>query len=107
MVAVIVVAGNRTLAVGKRIEQEICDEMDHPRVDSEPAKRMVGGSMAHSLKRGILERARGISLRFSPGVWRRRSAAVRRSPWCGTWISEQNNGCKRFYVAVVEDMTRT
>jgi hypothetical protein len=37
-------------------------------------------SMAHSLKQGILGRAKGISLRFSPGASRPRSSAARRSP---------------------------
>ena len=31
---------NRTLAVGKRIEQDIREEIDHPRVVPEPAERM-------------------------------------------------------------------
>ena len=56
---------NRTFAVGKRIEQEICDEMDHPRLIPSQPSEWWWGSMAHSLKRGILERARGISLRSS------------------------------------------
>ena len=34
---------NRTLAVGKRIEEEIREEIDHPRVVPEPAERMVVG----------------------------------------------------------------
>jgi hypothetical protein len=34
---------NRTLAVGKRIEEEIRGEIDHPRVVPEPAERMVVG----------------------------------------------------------------
>ena len=34
---------NRTLAVGKRIEQEICDEIDHPRTIAEPAQQMIVG----------------------------------------------------------------
>jgi hypothetical protein len=34
---------NRTLAVGKRIEQEIRKEIDQPRVVPEPAERMVAG----------------------------------------------------------------
>ena len=34
---------NRTLAVGKRIEQEIRKEIDQPRFVPEPAKRMVAG----------------------------------------------------------------
>ena len=31
---------NRTLAVGKRIEEEIRGEIDHPRVVPEPAERI-------------------------------------------------------------------
>lgn len=34
---------NRTIAVGKQIEEEIRDEVDHPQVVSEPAKEMVVG----------------------------------------------------------------
>jgi len=34
---------NPTLAVGKRIEEEIREEIDHPRVVPESAKRMVVG----------------------------------------------------------------
>jgi hypothetical protein len=34
---------NRTLAVGKRIEQELCDEIDAPRPIVEPAAHMVVG----------------------------------------------------------------
>jgi len=34
---------NRTLEVGKRIEEEIRDEVDHPQVLSEPAQEMVVG----------------------------------------------------------------
>ena len=63
-------------------------------------------SMAHSLKQGRLGRAKGISLRFSPGAWRPRSAAARHSPWCGTWIRMQRGGCKPFSGAAVEDKTR-
>src|ERR1700730_8662224 len=37
------------------------------------------GWMAHSLKQGILGRANGISLRFSPGASRPRSSAARHS----------------------------
>jgi hypothetical protein len=51
-------------------------------------------SMAHSLKQGILGRAKGISLRFSPGASRLRSSAARHSPWCG--IRMQRGGCKPF-----------
>ena len=43
---------NRTLAVGKRIEEEICGEIDHPRVVHEPAKRMVVGIDGASVKAG-------------------------------------------------------
>jgi hypothetical protein len=35
---------NRTLAVGKRIEEEILGEIDHPLVVPEPAERMVVGN---------------------------------------------------------------
>ena len=34
---------NRTLAVGKRIEQELCDEVDAPQPIVEPAPQMVVG----------------------------------------------------------------
>src|ERR1700680_2886891 len=64
------------------------------------------GSMAHSLKQGILRRANGISLRFSPGASRHRSSAARHSPWCGTWIRMRRGGCKPFSGAAVEDKTR-
>src|SRR6267378_1946175 len=50
--------------------------------------------MAHSLKQGILGRAKGISLRFLPGASRPRSGAARHSLWCGIWIRMQKNGCK-------------
>jgi hypothetical protein len=40
---------NRTFAVGKRIEQEICDEMDHPRLIPSQPSEWWWGSMAHSL----------------------------------------------------------
>jgi hypothetical protein len=63
-------------------------------------------SMAHSLKQGILGRANGISLRFSPGASRHRSASARHSPWCGTWIRMQRGGCKPFSGAAVEDKIR-
>jgi hypothetical protein len=63
-------------------------------------------SMAHSLKEGILGRAKGISLRFSPGASRHRSAAARHSPWYGTWIRMQRGACKPFSGAAVEDKTR-
>src|ERR1700726_4446430 len=60
-------------------------------------------SMAHSLKQGILRRANGISLRFSPGASRPRSAVARHSPWCETWIRMQRGGCKPFSGAAVVD----
>src|SRR6266436_3781387 len=63
-------------------------------------------SMAHSLKQGILGRAKGISLRFSPGASRPRNAAARHSPWYGIWIRMQRGGCKPFSDAAVEDKTR-
>jgi hypothetical protein len=44
-----------------------------PRVVPEPAE---WESMAHSLTQGILGRAKGISLRFSPGASRPRSSVV-------------------------------
>src|ERR1700736_1497760 len=59
--------------------------------------------MAHSLKQGILGRANGISLRFSPGGSRPRNAAARHSPWCGTWIRTRRGGGKPFSGAAVED----
>src|ERR1700732_5327121 len=59
---------NRTLAVGKRIGQEIREEIDHPRVVPEPAKRMEVGIDGAFVKQGILGRAKGISLRFSSGA---------------------------------------
>jgi hypothetical protein len=43
---------NRTLAVGKRIEEEIRGEMDHPRVVPEPAERMVVGIDGAFVKAG-------------------------------------------------------
>ena len=43
---------NRTLAVGKRIEEEICGEIDHPRVVPEPAERMVVGIDGAFVKAG-------------------------------------------------------
>jgi hypothetical protein len=67
---------------------------------------MVIGSMAHSLKQGILGRAKGISSRFSLGASRPRSVAGRHSPWCGIWIRMQRGGCKRFSGAAAEDKTR-
>jgi hypothetical protein len=86
---------NRTLAVGKRIEEEIREEIDHPRVVPEPAERMVVGIDGAFIKAGHTRgRAKGISLRFSPG-------ASRHSPWCGTWIRMQKGGCKPFSGAAV------
>jgi hypothetical protein len=43
---------NRTLAVGKRIEEEIRAEIDHPRVVPEPAERMVVGIDGALVKAG-------------------------------------------------------
>ena len=43
---------NRTLAVGKRIEEEIREEIDHPRVVPEPAERMVVGIDGAFVKAG-------------------------------------------------------
>jgi hypothetical protein len=43
---------NRTLAVGKRIEEEIRGEIDHPRVVPEPAERMVVGIDGAFVKAG-------------------------------------------------------
>src|SRR5271165_6355013 len=43
---------NRTLAVGKRIEQEIREEIDHPRVLPEPAKQIVVGIDGAFVKAG-------------------------------------------------------
>jgi len=43
---------NRTLAVGKRIEEEIRGEIDHPRVVHEPAERMVVGIDGAFVKAG-------------------------------------------------------
>ncbi len=34
---------NRTLAVGKEIERELCDEVDHPREDPKPAQHLTVG----------------------------------------------------------------
>ena len=96
---------NRTLAVGKRIEEEIRAEIDHPRVVPEPAEGMVVGIDGAFVKAGHT-RAKGISLRFSLGASRRRSAAARHSPWCGTWIRMQRGGCKPFSGPAVEDKTR-
>jgi hypothetical protein len=97
---------NRTLAVGKRIEEEIRGEIDHPRVVPEPAERMVVGIDGAFVKAGHTRPAKGISLRFSPGASRPRSAAARHSPWCGIWIRMQRGGCKPFSGAAVEDKTR-
>ena len=43
---------NRTLAVGKRIEQEIREEIDNPCVVPEPAERMVVGIDGAFVKAG-------------------------------------------------------
>ena len=43
---------NRTLTVGKRIEEEIREEIDHPRVVPEPAERMVVGLDGAFVKAG-------------------------------------------------------
>ena len=43
---------NRTLTVGKRIEEEIRGEIDHPRVVPEPAERMVVGIDGAFVKAG-------------------------------------------------------
>ena len=43
---------NRTLAVGKRIEEEIRGKIDHPRVVPEPAERMVVGIDGAFVKAG-------------------------------------------------------
>jgi hypothetical protein len=43
---------NRTLADGKRIEEEIRGEIDHPRVVPEPAERMVVGIDGAFVKAG-------------------------------------------------------
>lgn len=34
---------NRTLAVGKRIDKGICDEIDHPQPVADPAPKMIVG----------------------------------------------------------------
>jgi hypothetical protein len=83
---------NRTLAVGKRIEKEIRGEIDHPSVVPEPAvSEWLWESMAHSLKQGILGRAKGISLRFSPG----RVETSQRAPWCETGSVCKEAGASR------------
>ena len=46
---------NRTLAVGKRIEEEIRGEIDHPRVVPEPAERMVVGIDGAFVKAGVAQ----------------------------------------------------
>jgi hypothetical protein len=43
---------NRMLAVGKRIELEIREEIDHPGVVPEPAERMVVGIDGAFIKAG-------------------------------------------------------
>ena len=43
---------NRTLAVGKRIEEEIREEIDHPRVVPVPVERMVVGIDGAFIKAG-------------------------------------------------------
>jgi hypothetical protein len=43
---------NRTLAIGKRIEEEIREEIDHPRADPEPTDRMVVGIDGAFVKAG-------------------------------------------------------
>jgi hypothetical protein len=54
---------NRTLAVGKRVEEQIRREIDHPRVAPNRLSKWWWESMAHLLKQGILGRTKGISLR--------------------------------------------
>jgi hypothetical protein len=97
---------NRTLAVGKRIEEEIREEIDHPCVVPEPAERMVVGIDGAFIKAGHTQAGQRISLRFSPDASRHRSPSARHSPWCGTWIRMQRGGCKPFSGAAVEDKTR-
>src|ERR1700746_770574 len=62
--------------------------------------------IAHSLKQGILGRAKGISLRFLPGASKPRSGAPRHSLWCGIGIRLQGGGSKPFSGAAVEDKAR-
>jgi hypothetical protein len=93
---------NRTLAVGKRIEEEIRGKSITPLLSPNRLSEWWWESMAHSLKRCILGRAKGISSRFSPGASRPRGLAARHSQWCGTWIRMQRGGCKPFSGVAVE-----
>src|SRR5580704_14728304 len=97
---------NRTLAVGKALKKRSAGKSIIPVLSPNRLSEWWWESMAHSLKQAILGRAKGISLRFSRGASRHRSAATRHSPWCGTWIRLQRGGCKPFSGAAVEDQTR-
>src|SRR5262249_11813441 len=98
---------NRTLAIGKRMEQEIREEIAHPTVVPDSAQRMVVGSMAHLSRPTTHGWRKAINLRLSPGASKQQRVIVRHSRWSGIWISKPSNGCKRFFVVVAAVRTRT
>ena len=72
---------NRTLAVGRSLDRELCREIEHPQVPAEPAMEMWWESMEPSSRRSRPACARSSPWRFSPGEWRPRRAAAMPLRW--------------------------
>jgi len=97
---------HRTLAIGKRIEEEIRREIDHPCVLPEPGERMEVGIDGAFVKAGHTRPGQRHQFEILTGRVEASQRAARHSPWCGTWIRTQRGGCKPFSGAAVEDKTR-
>ncbi len=71
---------NRTLAVGKRIEEKIREEIDRPRVLPEPAKQMVVGIDGAFVKAGHTRAGQRHQFEILTG---RVEASLRSGTWFG------------------------
>ena len=99
---------NRTLAVGRRIEQEICDEVDNPQVVPEPAQQMVVGidgafARAANTQPGQRHQFEILTGREETTHRTGEAFAVVRN----VEISERSKKCKLFCAAMVEDVERS
>ena len=97
---------NRTLAVGKGIEEEIRGEIDHPRVVPEPAERMVVEIDGAFVKAGHTRPGQRHQFEILTGRVETSQLGGEAFAVVRDWIRMQKGGCKPFSGAAVEDKTR-
>jgi hypothetical protein len=95
------------LAVGKRIEEAMRGEIDHPRIVPEPAERMMVGIDGAFVKAGHTRPGQRHQFEILTGRVEASQRGGEAFDVAGPgYIRMQRGGCKPFSDAAVEDKTR-